>query len=75
MSASANETVMFHQQIVRDNYDILNNPKVKERYPNLYKEVLEHDKISISSWYEFTSTAYEEYQAYKLDDSIDYWGN
>ena len=71
MSASANETVMYCQQIVRDNYDILNNPKVKERYPNLYKEVLEHDKVSTSSWYDFTSTAYEEYQAYRLDVTID----
>lgn len=74
MSASSNEIELLPQQIVRDNYDILNNPKVKEKYPTLYKEVLEHDKVSTSSWYDFTPIAYEEFQKYSLDNSIGYWG-
>ena len=69
MSAS-NDVELLPQQIVRDNYDILNNPKVKEKYPTLYKEVLEHDRVSTSSWYDFTTTAYEEFQKYSQDTSI-----
>ena len=34
----------------------------KERYPHLYKEVMEHDSYSKSSWYELTKPAYEEYK-------------
>lgn len=40
---------LHHEQITRDNYDILHNPEVKKKYPKLYTEVLEHDKISTSS--------------------------
>lgn len=61
-------------QMVNDNYDVIHNPKVKEKYPNLYKEVIEHDKISSSSWYSLTPVAYAEYQAYAKDKEIGYVG-
>ena len=61
-----------HVQIARDNYDITHNTKVKEKYPALYKEVLEHDKISTSSWYDLTPNAYAEFQIYIKDESIGY---
>ena len=63
---------LHHEQIVRDNYDILHNPEVKKKYPKLYTEVLEHDKISTSSWYDLTEKAYVEFQAYIQDKSIGY---
>ena len=37
----------------------------KKRYPNLYKEVLDHDKISKSSWYELSEVAYNEYKLFR----------
>lgn len=61
-----------HIQMARDNYDVINNPKVKEKYPNLYKTVLEHDKISTSSWYILDDEAYKEYLEYHEDKSIGY---
>ena len=63
---------LHHEQIARDNYDILHNQKVKEKYPTLYKEVLEHDKVSTSSWYGLTEKAYTEFQEYIQDKSIGY---
>lgn len=27
---------MNHVQMVNDNYDVIHNPKVKEKYPTLY---------------------------------------
>ena len=46
--------------------------QVKEKYPNLYKEVYEHNKISRSSWYEFSKKAYDEYRKYLKDNTIGY---
>ena len=63
---------LHHVQMVNDNYDIIHNPKVKEKYPELYQEVIEHDKISSSSWYNLTDEAYKEYQEYAQDESIGY---
>lgn len=63
---------LLPQQIVRDNYDIVNNPKVKEKYPTLYREVLEHDRVNTSSWYDLTPKAYTEFQEYSQDKSIGY---
>ena len=60
---------MNHVQMVNDNYDVIHNPKVKEKYPLLYKEVVEHDKVSTSSWYELSDAAYKEYQEYINDKS------
>ena len=48
-------------QMVHDNYDIKHNPKVREKYPLLYAEVVTHDKISSSSWYDLSMKAYWEY--------------
>ena len=63
---------MNHIQMVNDNYDVIHNPKVKEKYPTLYKEVVEQDRFITSSWYDFSDTAYLEYQQYVIDDSIGY---
>lgn len=65
---------LHHEQIARDNYDIIHNPNVKTKYPTLYKEVLEHDKVSTSSWYDLSSEAYKEFQEYIQDKSIGYVG-
>ena len=59
---------MNHVQMVNDNYDVIHNPKVKEKYPTLYKEVIS------SSWYELSDAAYKEYQEYINDKSIGYVG-
>ncbi len=65
---------LFHVQMVRDNYDIIHNPKVKEKYPELYKEVCEHDKLSGSSWYDLSEAAHDEYEKYIRDIDIGYVG-
>jgi hypothetical protein len=51
---------MHNVQII-DNYTI---KSYKPEYPKFYEEVLAHDKISSSSWYELSDEAYEEYLAY-----------
>ena len=37
----------------------------KDHYPNLYKEVLAHDKVTSSSWYELSEAAYNEYKLFR----------
>lgn len=59
-------------QMVNDNYDIKNNPKVRRLYPTLYAEVIAHDKDLFSSWYDLSNEAFEEYQAYKKNKDIGY---
>ena len=59
-------------QMINDNYDIIHNPKVKKKYPTLYGEVVEHDKVSTSSWYKLSNVAFNEYQDYTKDNSIGY---
>lgn len=59
-------------QMVNDNYDVKHNPKVKELYPTLYEEVVAHDRISVSSWYDLSDEAFEEYQAYRENKDIGY---
>ncbi len=59
-------------QMINDNYDIIHNPKVKELYPMLYKEVVEHDKNVLSSWYELSDEAYKEYKLYCDNKEICY---
>ena len=59
-------------QMVNDNYDIIHNPQVKEKYPSLHKEVINHDKVTMSSWYDLSDKAYEEYRQYVDDNSIEY---
>ncbi len=61
-----------HVQMVHDNYDVIHNPNVKQKYPTLYKEVMEHDHVSTSSWYDLTTEAYKEYQRYIEDENIGY---
>lgn len=59
-------------QIAIDNYDILHNAKVKEKYPTLYNEVYEHDKVTRSSWYDLSEKGYKEFQEYLKDVNIGY---
>lgn len=63
---------LYPKQIARDNYDITHNPNVKVKYPTLYKEVVEHDKVSTSSWYDLSFGAYSEFQEYIQDKNIGY---
>lgn len=51
-------------QMINDNYDIINDLTVKEKYPTLFREVREHDRITTSSWYSLSDKAYEEYQGW-----------
>ena len=62
----------FSVQMISDNYDVKHNPKVKEKYPHLYEEVVFHDLISNGSWYNLTEEAYREYQDYRVDKEIGY---
>jgi hypothetical protein len=56
---------MPNVQII-DNYSIINKSylKVKDRFPALYREVLTHDKVTSSSWYELSDKAYSQYTKY-----------
>jgi hypothetical protein len=56
--------------MIDDNYDIIHNPKIKEKYPLLYKEVVEHDKLVTSSWYDLSELASKEYEQYIVDSEI-----
>jgi hypothetical protein len=37
----------------------------EERYPNLYKEIREHDRVSNSSWYSLSPEAFSEWKKFK----------
>lgn len=63
----------YSVQITYDNYDILHNPLVKEKYPILYDEIYKHDKICHSSWYTLSTEAYKEFHEYKEDETINYY--
>ena len=56
-----------HVQMVFDNYNILHNEEIRKRYPNLYQEVYNHDKITMSSWYDLSDSAYDEYKKWCND--------
>lgn len=51
-------------QMINDNYDIIHDLTVREKYPTLFREVREHNRISTSSWYSLSDKAYEEYQVW-----------
>jgi hypothetical protein len=52
----------------RKSVQIIRNDMVhdhtEKRYPHLYDEVMKHDRISGSSWYDLTPEAYEEYRRF-----------
>jgi hypothetical protein len=50
-----------------NNYAITNksSEEIKLAYPNLFKEVLEHDKITSSSWYDLSDAAFAEYDRFR----------
>ena len=45
---------------------------MRKKYPKLYEEVLKHDKLVTSSWYDLTERAFKEYQRYCKDETIPY---
>jgi hypothetical protein len=57
---------MSSVQII-DSYSITNNnpSEMKLVYPHLFKEVLKHDKVTSSSWYELSEAAFGEYEKWK----------
>ena len=75
LSNSTNKKEIYTEvQIAVDNYDILHNPKVEKKYPLLYAAVSEHDKHYVSSWYALTWEEFQEFEAYRYDTSIGYYG-
>jgi hypothetical protein len=48
--------------MINENYDVINDLTVRAKYPVLFNEVCEHDKVSTSSWYSLSDKAYEKYQ-------------
>lgn len=62
----------YSVQLARDNHDIKVNPAVREKYPTLYTEVVDHDRDSFSSWYNFSQKAFDEYRIYVEDKDIPY---
>jgi hypothetical protein len=64
---------MYSVQMIKDHYDIINNPKVKTRYPVLHEEVITQDKASHSSWYSLSAKAFSEYKLYVDDRDIGYF--
>ena len=57
-----------------DNYDILHNPKVQNKYPNLYEVVYEYINNKHSCNVDLTFEQFKEWEAYKFDLSIGYTG-
>lgn len=72
MSDSIKTTRPHCVRMLSDNYDITHNLKVRELYPKLFSEVLEHDKVSRSSWYDLSDEAYAEYEEYIDNEDIGY---
>ena len=58
--------------IINNNYDIIHNPRVKDKYPALHKAVLQHDRVSKSIVYTLGKKAYDEYLKYQTDHSLGY---
>ncbi|MBO5425286.1 MAG: hypothetical protein J6A25_07215 [Lachnospiraceae bacterium] len=58
-------------QLLVDNYDIENNPKVREKYPMLYNAVINQTPDK-NSYYDFTQEEYEQWCEYREDQSLGY---
>lgn len=63
---------MYAVHMVKDSYDIKNNPRVRLRYPTLYEEVVNQDMATKAPLYELSTRAYCEYKRYVDDRDIDY---
>jgi hypothetical protein len=57
-----NKKPLNHVQII-DNYAI--HKYAEKHYPNLFKEVMSHDRVSHSSGYRLSDAALEEWKRYK----------
>lgn len=57
-------------QMINDNYRIIHSEVAKQRYPKLYDEVVEHDRLVSSSWYDLSDEAYEEYNQWVEDSDV-----
>ena len=60
-------------RMLHDGFDIIRNPKVKEKYPALYDTVVQHDRAKTKPYYNLTAQAHKEYLAYQQDYSIGYY--
>lgn len=56
-----------------DSFDIIRNPRVREKYPALYDTVVQHNRAKVKSIYNLTAQAYKEYLSYQQDYSIGYY--
>lgn len=57
----------IHIPIIQNDYDIIHNPDVKTKYPNLYQEVADHDKAAASSWYDPSAITFLKYNQHIED--------
>jgi hypothetical protein len=51
-------------QIIRSDLII---DHAKDRFPHLWAEVLQHNKISESNWYTLSTEAWEEFRAFSRE--------
>jgi hypothetical protein len=61
MAEKCNRRNTKNVQIIRNG---LVRDRAKTRYPHLYEEVTERDKVSGSSWYDLSPEAYEEFRKF-----------
>jgi hypothetical protein len=55
-----------------DIYDIVNNPAVEEKYPNMVSEI-KKQYTGKEEHFLLTDKAYTEWNNYRADNSIEYW--
>jgi SET domain-containing protein len=60
-----NATVQVNKHEVQIIHNYAIHYYAEKHYPNLYKEVMAHDKTNNSSWYSLSDAAYEEWKRYK----------
>jgi hypothetical protein len=61
MAEKCNRRNTKNVQIIRNG---LVRDRAKTRYPHLYEEVTERDKVIGSSWYDLSPEAYEEFRKF-----------
>lgn len=57
-------------EMIQDSYLILNHPDVARKFPQLFKEVSEHNKKSMSTLYSLSEKAYQEYSMLTQDRTL-----
>ena len=65
---------MNHEALVvirgSEHYNIVKNPAVKQKYPDLYEEVVRCDALSYHGIYVLSATALNQYHQYQSDQTI-----